>query len=381
MTLFVFLGMAACALALTAFALFRTPRSGDRKAGDLAIYRQQLSELEADQNRALIGAEEARAARIEIERRILALDSPKYSESTRQSASHPFAILMGVAVLLALSYPLYRHLGAPGTKSAPAPSATAIAQSATADGGPDIATLLDQLEARLKDQPDRLDGWVLLGRTAFRADQPQRAVRAYTQAVRLAPDDAELQARLGEALISVAEGRITPAADLAFARALNRDPQNATAHYYVGLGLLQNDRPREALARWSDLLANSPDDAPWRADLSARVARLEAVLEQRQSLARQGEQSGLPALDAASIDAASQMSEDERTAMITGMVDRLAAKLEARPNDFEGWLQLAKAYMVLGDEESARNALDRARSIAPPDRLEEIDRHLNTLSR
>lgn len=75
------------------------------------------------------------------------------------------------------------------------------------------------------------------------------------------------------------------------------------------------------------------------------------------------------------------MSEDERTAMITGMVDRLAAKLEARPDDFEGWLQLAKAYMVLGDEESARNALDRARSVAPPDRLEEIDRHLNTLSR
>ncbi len=42
------------------------------------------------------------------------------------------------------------------------------------------------------------------------------------------------------------------------------------------------------------------------------------------------------------------------------MVERLAARLAAEPEDFEGWLRLARAYGVLGEAEQAHAALARA---------------------
>ena len=54
------------------------------------------------------------------------------------------------------------------------------------------------------------------------------------------------------------------------------------------------------------------------------------------------------------------MSDEERTAFIRSMVERLAERLEAEPEDFDGWLRLARAYGVLGEAAKARSALARA---------------------
>ena len=55
------------------------------------------------------------------------------------------------------------------------------------------------------------------------------------------------------------------------------------------------------------------------------------------------------------------MSRDEQDAFVTGMVDRLAARLEENAQDLEGWMRLARAYKVLGREDDARLALIKAR--------------------
>src|SRR3546814_9935238 len=70
--------------------------------------------------------------------------------------------------------------------------------------------------------------------------------------------------------------------------------------------------------------------------------------------------SGAPGPDQAQVQAAQQMSPEERTAMIRGMVDRLAEKLKAEPDDVDGWLRLARARDVLGDHDAAREALQEA---------------------
>jgi cytochrome c-type biogenesis protein CcmH len=70
-----------------------------------------------------------------------------------------------------------------------------------------------------------------------------------------------------------------------------------------------------------------------------------------------------PAPDAPSSSAGQaiqQMSPDEQAQMIRGMVDKLASKLEANPDDADGWRKLARAYQVLGENDKAKNALDRA---------------------
>jgi cytochrome c-type biogenesis protein CcmH len=55
-----------------------------------------------------------------------------------------------------------------------------------------------------------------------------------------------------------------------------------------------------------------------------------------------------------------KMAPDEQAQMIRGMVEKLAAKLEASPDDPAGWRQLARAYQVLGEKDKAENALARA---------------------
>jgi len=55
-----------------------------------------------------------------------------------------------------------------------------------------------------------------------------------------------------------------------------------------------------------------------------------------------------------------QMSPEEQSEMIHAMVDKLAAKLQANPDDAEGWRKLARAYQVLGENDKAKGALDRA---------------------
>jgi cytochrome c-type biogenesis protein CcmH len=74
-----------------------------------------------------------------------------------------------------------------------------------------------------------------------------------------------------------------------------------------------------------------------------------------------------PGPSAEQMAAASNLPPEQRQAMIAAMVDRLAERLRAEPNDAEGWLRLARAYRILGRGMEARSALDRAAALLPDD--------------
>jgi cytochrome c-type biogenesis protein CcmH len=65
----------------------------------------------------------------------------------------------------------------------------------------------------------------------------------------------------------------------------------------------------------------------------------------------------------ADVAASADMSEAERQAMIRGMVEGLAARLEERPDDLQGWLMLIRSYAVLQDPTAARAAVRKAKSV------------------
>ncbi len=74
-----------------------------------------------------------------------------------------------------------------------------------------------------------------------------------------------------------------------------------------------------------------------------------------------------PGPTAEDVRAAQEMSPDDRMAMIRGMVEGLAAKLDDNPGDLQGWLRLANAYRVLGEPAKAVGALEAALRILPND--------------
>jgi len=71
---------------------------------------------------------------------------------------------------------------------------------------------------------------------------------------------------------------ITPAAQFAFQKAASIDPAHPGPPFFMGLALAQSGRLPDARAVWSELLERSPADAPWRADLAARIQRIDSML-------------------------------------------------------------------------------------------------------
>ena len=72
----VLLGMTAVVVLLLVLPLLRSWRApAERRLFDRAVYQAQLDELARDVSRGVIGGAEAQAARVEIERRLLAADA------------------------------------------------------------------------------------------------------------------------------------------------------------------------------------------------------------------------------------------------------------------------------------------------------------------
>lgn len=320
--------MTALAAVLLIAPLARRSRAAARRADyDREIYRDQLAELERDKARGLIGEAEAEAARTEIARRLLATADQPESGSARAGSRAMLAALAVAAPAAALV--LYLLLGAPqlATRDASAPQT-------------DMASLVARLAERMRERPGDQPGWALLGRSYRSLERFDAAAEALGRASALAPNDAGLAAEFGEMLAFAADGRVGKEARDAFEAALRVDAKEPRARYYLGLGDAQDGDARGAMERWLALEADSPPDAPWRAMLSARIQELAAELG---------------------------ITRENRDQMIRGMVENLAARLAQQPDDPDGWLRLARSYLVLGEPAKARDALAHLQRLRPDD--------------
>ncbi|MBT3171595.1 MAG: c-type cytochrome biogenesis protein CcmI, partial [Rhodospirillaceae bacterium] len=164
--------MTVAALALVLLPLVRSHRRAPRRMEfDLAIYRDQLHELESDQARGLIGTEQSDAARLEIQRRMLAA-SKKGSAPAQAAAAgggaRPWLLMAAIgAAIPALALVLYLAWGSPGMPGVPF-SGVAQDGSGVAGGnmaGQSVEAAIANLAKRLEQNPNNMEDWVLLGRS------------------------------------------------------------------------------------------------------------------------------------------------------------------------------------------------------------------------
>ena len=132
--------------------------------------------------------------------------------------------------------------------------------------------------------------------------------------------------------------------------------------FYLAVALAQDGKKDEAAAALTALIDSAPPDAPWvgevqkvLADLGSAPAMSAANPPPAQSAATE-----TPGPSASDVEAAGNMTPEQRTAMIEGMVAQLAARLETDGKDPEGWARLIRSYMVLGRSEDAKAALAKA---------------------
>jgi len=373
-------GLSALAIALLLWPLLRRPAAAaPRQAYDLNVYRDQLAEVEREAAEGNLGAEQAAAARAEIEHRLLATaetvvpvpDGPGKPGTIGRAVTWSLALALGIAIPLA-AIGLYLQLGNPGVPSLPFAERPVPEAPAENVAGQEMEALAAGLAARLAEEPDNRDGWLLLGRSYAQLRQFDAAAQAYRRAIAQGFDDADTQSALGEMLAAQAGGTIGPEARDAFAAALEHDPNDPRARYYAGLALSQDDRPAEAIEIWLGLLRQSTAEAPWRPVVAQQIREAAASLgieapeiptapdaapDSAGGVPRMGAQPGPSAAD---VEAAGEMRAEDRAAFIRAMVARLAERLEAEPGDFQGWLRLAQAYDVLGEADRAKTALARA---------------------
>jgi cytochrome c-type biogenesis protein CcmH len=125
--------------------------------------------------------------------------------------------------------------------------------------------------------------WLVIADAMARNGNFGGAAEVLRGAVSRDPDNGEAWLAMANALVAHAEGQLSPAALYAFGRAEAAAPDSPAPPLFLGLALAQSGRVAEGRQIWADLLARSPADAPWRADLAERLAQLDAFIAEREA--------------------------------------------------------------------------------------------------
>ena len=197
----------------------------------------------------------------------------------------------------------------------------------------DVGGLVPYLIKRVRQYPQDVRAWRYLGQAYMTANDPHDAAKALAKVIALTgKGDPALEAAYGEALVVENGGAVPADAESAFNAALAVDPKNVPARFYLGMAKLGHNDRAGAIALWQSLLADIPESAPLHQILVDRIALL-----------------------------TSQMQGGRGAPNPQAMVDMLAARLKADPNDALGWVRLMRAYTVLDEKDKARAALASAR--------------------
>ncbi|HZK99085.1 MAG TPA: c-type cytochrome biogenesis protein CcmI [Caulobacteraceae bacterium] len=304
----------------------------------VAVYRRALAEIDDLADRELIAEDERRAARTEAARRLI--NAADGAPRVGQSASRRTMLIIAGSIPLA-AVALYFLLGSPGLADQPfAGRLAAWRAHPERYQSPELAAALRSLAAQHPNDPEPLRHLAALDLSLGDANG---AVHALRKADAIAPGRPEILAPLGEILVLKARGTVGADAQAIFREVIQRDPRSPSARYYLGRARIAGGDRAGGLSDWRGLLADLSTDDPRRAMLSRDIASVETT--------------GAPDLN-------TPLQPAERSAMsgaIRGMVDGLASRLAAHPDDPQGWVRLVRAYTVLGEADKREAALDQAR--------------------
>ncbi len=242
------------ALLLVVPVLMRDGDSGHDAPDDanIALYRERLAELERERDRGEVGAERYAALRQDLERRLLA-DVAGPGEP--RAVPHPPSYRMAVAITFLIpvcGLGLYLWLGSPHGIDPPPISAS---PGAAAEMAPSVEAMAAALAARLDEDPDDAEDWLLLARSQVVLERFDAALAAFERAHALLGDDPSLLADWAEAEAGSAGSRFSVRASDRLDRALELDPDHEKALWLGGFAAAQNRRVEIAIDRWERLLA------------------------------------------------------------------------------------------------------------------------------
>lgn len=257
----------------------KTDTSGEKEA-NIAVYRDQISELETDLANGIVSREQYDQDREEIERRLLedvgssgdGLSKPP--QPARESRGAVYAVALGLPIL---AVALYLRIGNPNASptlpTASQPSAM-VPNAASANGDPSqqrIEANVASLAKRLEENPGDADGWKMLARSYTSLGRYGEASAAYAKATTLKPDDADLWADYAFTLAMASGQKLQGQPVELVNKALQLDPENPKALELAGSAAFEAGDYRRAIDYWQKLIKKVPANSEVAESLSQRI--------------------------------------------------------------------------------------------------------------
>jgi len=237
--------LAAVALLLVMRPLLRRRAARvSRRALNIAVYRDQLRELEADLRAGTLAQADYERACRELEARLLEDVENQVEETEPRRGGRAMMVLTGISIP-ALALAVYLLVGNPGAIDPQAAHGFTARQ---------VEAMVERLATRLKDHPDDAEGWKLLGRSYSVLGRFQEAAHAYAKAAARAPRDAQLLADFAHALGMAQGQRLAGDPEKLIARALEIDRDNLKALALAGTAAFERKDFKAAAAYWERML-------------------------------------------------------------------------------------------------------------------------------
>ena len=269
--------LVAGALLFLVPALLARPRAVvDTEAAALAVYRDGAAELAGDVSAGTLTPETLVAARRDLEHRVA-------REVERESPRPAAAPLSGCALALALTgvlvagtAGLYAWLGTPSVLAPARP--TPLASGAShALGATDIEARVVAAAARLRERPDDVEGWQVLGRSQAALGRYREAAEALARAAELAPRDPQILADYADALAMTAGRDLSGRPSALVAQALAIDPAHPKALSLAATAAFRERRYADAASYWERALAGVPPGSEAAASLVRNLAEAKSL--------------------------------------------------------------------------------------------------------
>lgn len=255
----------------------------ERRQANIAVYRDQLSELESDLKNGIVSQEQYTQDREEIERRLLEDTKSGTSErkaSTTAATARYTAYAIGIAIPL-VSVVFYLNVGTPKAIDGPPPTTVQPRTGGGERTQEQIEANVAALAKRLQSNPSDAEGWTMLARSYSSMGKFPESVGAYTKATELTPKNADLWAEFAFATAMASgrnlEGRPMELID----HALKVDPENLKALQLAGTAAFQAKDYKKAIGYWERVLKRVPPGSEVNEAIQGRIDEAKKLSENK----------------------------------------------------------------------------------------------------
>ena len=262
--------------AALAFVLPTLLRGRGRHANPAAQAQRQLKALKQAHAAGILDDAEFAAKRTALAEQMLgAIDAPMQQPRSGYYAALAIALLLPASAIV-----LYRLVGEP--RAVDPAAAVATGAQAPADHGQDMQAAIGKLADKLKQNPNDVEGWTLLGRAYESTERFAEARDALKHAYDLSPDDPDVIVAYAEALaLSGETRRIDGEPRVLLEKALKAAPENQRGLWLIGISDYQAKKYDAAFATWKHLLTVLPKDSDVVQSVQHQIATAEAARDGR----------------------------------------------------------------------------------------------------